>query len=306
MAFYGGNTSCVEVVKKNRDGMAVPVIIDAGTGLIKFGYTLGNDILSRRYSPSFPLLFTHLHPDHTEGFNFFAPNFLSSCVIHILGMEVLRKNVGGVLRGNMLPPTFPIEYKDLKSIRRHGILNDGQVFYIGHDGNPFFKLSRKDAPLFEIEVMQAFAPSHPQQGALYYRIRDTEEQTSIACIWDIESHIGGDVRVIKFAHGADVMIHDSHYTEEEYLNTASPVQGFGHSTFGMAMENAEGAKVRYLIPFHYNPRYNDELLRSINDQYRAYKSPKMLMSREGLSLTFKNGELIQEETFPSGFAGAGT
>jgi ribonuclease BN (tRNA processing enzyme) len=292
----------VEVVKKNNAGLLVPVIIDAGTGLIKFGYTLARKLLANTYTKTFSLLFTHLHPDHTEGFNFFAPNFYPFCAIHLLGMEVLRKNVGGVLKGKMLPPTFPIEYKDLKSVRKHGVLNDGQVFYIGQDGAPAHDLSKKEPPLFEIHVMQAFAPSHPQQGALYYKIRDIEDQTTIACIWDIESHIGGDVRVVKFASGADVMIHDAQYTEDEYISIANPVQGFGHSTFGMAMENAEGAGAGYLIPFHYNPRHSDELLRYISGQYRAYKSPKFVMSREGLSLTFQRGELIREETFPSGFA----
>jgi len=82
--------------------------------------------------------------------------------------------------------------------------------------------------------MQAFAPSHPQQGALYYRVRDIETGKSVACIWDNESKIGGDKAVINFSKGADVMIHDTQYTREEYESDKMIVQGFGHSTYEMA------------------------------------------------------------------------
>jgi ribonuclease BN (tRNA processing enzyme) len=258
--------------------------------------------MSGEYSKTFTILFTHLHPDHTEGFNFFVPNFFPFCTIHILGMETLQKNVGAVLKGKMIPPTFPIEYKDLKSIRKHGVLTDGQQFYIGQDGSPIFRSLKNPDPLFEVYVMQAYAPSHPQQGVLYYKIRDPEDNTTVACIWDIESHIGGDVRVIKFAEHTDLMIHDAQYTEEEYLNDANPVQGFGHSTFGMAVENGTRAKVRYLAPFHYNPRHSDDMLDTIYEQYRGAKALKFLMSREGLSITMQDGLIIRQESFYSSFS----
>lgn len=304
MASYGGNTACVELVKINKDGIKVPVIIDAGSGSIKLGYSMANAIFNNTYSKTFTMLFTHLHPDHTEGFNFFTPNFFSFCTIHLLGMETLKKNVGGVLKGKMVPPTFPIEYKDLKSKRKHGVLSDGQRFYIAQDGSPISEYPgpKRPKPLFEIQVMQAFAPSHPQQGSLYYKINDPEDNTTVVCIWDIESHIGGDIRVITFAEHADVMIHDAQYTEEEYRSTTNPVQGFGHSTFAMAVENAEKAKVRYLIPFHYNPRHNDELLDDINEKYRNRKAPMFLMSREGLSITLHEGLIVKQATFNSGFS----
>ncbi|MDR3342214.1 MAG: MBL fold metallo-hydrolase [Treponema sp.] len=302
MAAYGGNTSCVEVVKVNGQGIKVPLIIDAGSGLIKLGYAIGSKLLTNEYSKTFTMLFTHLHPDHTEGFNFFVPNFSPFCKICILGMETLRENVGAVLKGKMMPPTFPIEYKDLKSLRRHGVLSDGQRFHISQEGLPV-SIAKEPDPLFEVQVMQAYAPSHPQQGALYYKIRDPEDNTTLACIWDIESHIGGDVRVISFAADADVMIHDTQYTEEEYASPTQPVQGFGHSTYAMAIENAKKARVKYLIPFHYNPRHNDTLLDSMKTKYAEnLRDLTMLMSYEGLSITFKEGDILHQDSFLSGFS----
>jgi ribonuclease BN (tRNA processing enzyme) len=299
MTGYGGNTSCVEVVKTNKNGVRVPVIIDAGSGLIKLGYCMAGKLFSNEYSKTFPILFTHLHPDHTEGFTFFTPIFFPFVEMHILGMETAHKSVGAILKDKMLPATYPIEYKDLKARRIHGILSDGQQFFISQDGVP--SASGAD-PLFEITVMQAFAPSHPQQGAMYYKIRDVEDNSTVACVWDIESHIGGDVRVIKFAQGADMMIHDTQYTEEEYESTAVPVQGFGHSTYAMALENAKKAGVKYLFPFHYNPRHSDAALDAVYAKYADRKSPELIMAREGLSVTLQAGKIVERQTVATGFA----
>ncbi|MDR2051774.1 MAG: hypothetical protein LBP80_00020 [Treponema sp.] len=299
MVGYGGNTSCVELVKANKNGILVPVIIDAGSGLIKLGYSMAKKLAAHKYSSAFSMLFTHLHPDHTEGFTFFVPLFLPLAEIYILGMETAHKSVGTMLKDKMLPSTYPIEYKDLRSRRLHGILKDGQRFFISQNGIP---LAADADPLFEITVMRTLAPSHPQQGAMYYKIRDMEDNSTVACIWDIESRFGGDVRVIRFIHGADMLIHDTQYTEEEYEDTASPVQGFGHSTYAMALENAKKAGVKYLFPFHYNPRHSDETLNAIYKTYAARKSPEIIMSREGLSVTLGDGKIVRQETVPEGFA----
>jgi ribonuclease BN (tRNA processing enzyme) len=254
---YGGNTSCVGFFKQNKENITIPLYIDAGGGLINAGKELMTRVFSGKVSKEFPILFTHLHPDHTEGFTFFAPNFVQGVVLHLAGMETLKKNIGSVLAQKMLPPTYPIEYKDLKSYRKHHVLRDGEVWYVDQKGSI---CEACNDPVYKINVMQAFAPSHPQQGALYYRITDPDTAKSVACIWDIESHIGGDNAVINFSKGADIMIHDTQYTTEEYENRKMNVQGFGHSTYEMAFENAKEAEVKTLISFHYNPAHTNEFL----------------------------------------------
>ena len=299
MSNYGGNTSCVLVTKTNNAGLQVPVIIDAGSGLIPLGYFMASKLLGKEYTPSFPILFTHLHPDHTEGFNFFTPNFFPFSTLYLMGMQTLRRHVGIILKEKMLPPNFPIEYKDLKSQRIHQILTDGQTVHIDQEGKP---VSKTDTPLFTIQIMQAYAPSHPQQGALYYRISDPEDGTSLVFIWDIESHIGGDVRVINFSQDADLMIHDTMYTDEEYENRRVPVQGFGHSTFGMAIENAEKAGVKYLMPFHYNPRHNDDFLDAIEQAAIPRTSCTLIMAREGLEISLDKRSIVEQRMVPQGFS----
>lgn len=298
MMRYGGNTSCVEIVKTNKQGIKVPVIIDSGSGIINFGYQLAGLIFGNVYSKTFPLLFTHPHPDHTEGFAFFTPNFLKIVTMYIMGMKSVKQHVGRVLKKKMDPSVFPIEYKDLKSKRKHRVLKDSYTFFIDQCGTP---VAETEEPLFEIQAMQSFTPSHPQHGAMYYRITNPDDGSSIACVWDIESHQGGDVRVINFFQNATVMIHDTQYTAEEYASRSNSVQGFGHSSYDMAFENAAGAGAKYLCSFHYNPRHTDTTLDAIAKQYEDQKAggltaPEFIMSREGLALDIENGVIIKKES----------
>ncbi len=270
---YGGNTTCVTITKE-IGGKTVRIILDSGSGIVQ----LGKDIMKNWKNEVQPItmLFTHLHPDHTTEFPFFAPNFLPATILNLYGMQALKMHVGKILERNMLPPNFPIEYKDLKSQRNHFIIKD----------NSNIQVKYEDKDIFQIKAMQSFAPSHPQQGAIYYRITDCEKGSSIACIWDIESKIGGDKAVINFSKDCDVMIHDTQYLKEEYESDKMIVQGFGHSTFDMALENATQANIkRMLICTHFNPNHTDKILDNIQEQMDNKNLPfKVKLAYEGFEL----------------------
>jgi hypothetical protein len=51
-------------------------------------------------------------------------------------MKTVHKNVGTILKNRMIPIIDPIEYKDLKARRVHGILQDRQRFFISQDRDP--------------------------------------------------------------------------------------------------------------------------------------------------------------------------
>jgi ribonuclease BN (tRNA processing enzyme) len=214
-------------------------------------------------------------------------------------MKAAKKSVGDILKQKARPPVFPIEYRDFKAVREHRDLRDGETFYITQDGEP---VAECENPLFKIETLQAFAPSHPQQGALYYRISDTDGGSSVACIWDNESHAGGDARVINFARGVDLMIHDAQYSDEEYQNRRNPVQGFGHSSYSMAAENAREAGVKYFLPFHYSPRHTDAFLDEIEKKYSGAFPFEFIMAREGLSITLEKGKIEKQKIVRLGLA----
>ena len=261
---YGGNTTCVTFTKEHN-GTIHRLIIDSGTGAIQLGRDIVANHFQNREALNLDVLFTHLHPDHTQGFPFFAPNYFPQCKVNLYGMKALKQHVGKIIAKSMLPPNFPIEYKDLKSTRIHHELKDGQTIEFGKDadGNNTTGEYHHVLQIFEVKVMQAFSPSHPQQGALYFRVKDCETQKSVACIWDNESKIGGDKAVINFAKDADVMIHDTQYTSEEYVSDKMIVQGFGHSTYDMALDNAQQAGVKKLMCLHYNPAHTDQKLDEI-------------------------------------------
>lgn len=275
---YGGNTTCVSVTSE-FEGKIIRIIIDSGTGIISLGKKMVGNFFAKKENLTNTLLFTHLHPDHDQGFPFFAPNFFSNCELHLMGMKTLKKHIGSVLEQEMLPPTFPIEYKDLKSKRTHYEIKDGQTVFIGSSGKPL--LEKSDSSVFKVDAMQSYAPSHPQQGAVYYRITELSSGKSVACIWDLESHYGGDKRVISFAKDCDIMIHDTQYTDEEYNNEKMVVQGFGHSTYTMAIDNATQANAKKLVCMHYNPNHTDSMLDKLSETVRS-DNLEIVFSKENM------------------------
>jgi hypothetical protein len=82
----------------------------------------------------------------------------------------------------------------------------------------------------------------------------------------------------------------------------APAQGFGHSTYAMAVENAEKARVKNLIGFHYNLMHSGRVLDAIGKE-RTQKHPfDFCMSYEGLSLTPQKGKLEKNENLQMGFS----
>jgi ribonuclease BN (tRNA processing enzyme) len=100
---------------------------------------------------------------------------------------------------------------------------------------------------------------------------------------DVESYAGGDQQLIRFTRGADLLIHDAEFTSEEYLDGNPPRQGWGHSTWEMAVEVAQAAGVKKLALTHHNTHHNDRFLEDIEQQAQAL-FPAAVVAREGLTL----------------------
>ena len=273
---YGGNTTCVSFTTIH-DGKLSRIIIDSGTGIVQLGKDIITNFFAKKESLDVNILFSHLHPDHLGGFNFLPVNFFKGATINLYGMKALGSGIEQAMEAQFSPPTFPIEYFTLKSNRVHHVVSDGDVLLF---------------PGFVVTVMQAYAPSHPQQGATYYRIGECSSNKSVACIWDNESKVGGDKAVINFSKGCDVMIHDTQYTKEEYESSKMVVQGFGHSTYDMAIENAIQAGARKLICTHFNPSHDDVKLDEIQQKYsdihglhaREHPNLPVVLAQEGVEI----------------------
>jgi len=236
---YGGNTPCVEV----RTGTGALVILDAGTGMRELGQSL---VDGANGSPIVGDIFlSHAHWDHIQGIPFFAPIFERGNQFTIWGATSLRANVGRVVRDQMSPVVFPVTFDSLPARVEFAELADGP--HVG-DG-------------YEITAF----PLHHPGGALAYRVTDTTPGgRSFVHVSDNElaphASYGDDPgwrdRLVDFVRGAAMLVHDATYTTEEYDRH----RGWGHSTYGDALELALDSGVGELVLFHHKPeRHDDDL-----------------------------------------------
>jgi phosphoribosyl 1,2-cyclic phosphodiesterase len=227
---YGGATTSFEVVTKSDKH----IVIDAGSGIRKLGQKLIANKICHHY-----ILFTHAHWDHIIGFPFFAPIYNEKCDIQIFGCPFLQESVEQLVSNSMLHPNFPVKFSDLKAkFGYHNICNDD--FTIGS---------------CRIEIIQL---NHPNHGLGY---KFTEDGKQFVFLTDNELdfiHISNFAKdnYIKFCQGADLLLHDAQYSDEEYKHFKS----YGHSKYSSAIELAMDAGVKSLGFIHHDPERTDEQL----------------------------------------------
>jgi phosphoribosyl 1,2-cyclic phosphodiesterase len=228
---YGGNTSCLEV--RLSDGTLI--VLDAGTGIRRLGKSLGEDPPSTIH-----LLLTHLHLDHLLGLGFFPPMWKPDCKLHIWGPSSAMRSLQELIERYLSPPFFPLQLGDVaESLEFHdnpfGDWNIGNATitanYVTHQGPTIGYRIRENGTSF------AYIPDH--EPARDVPLSDREPE------W-----ISG----IGIANGADVLFHDSQYSEEEYGERI----GWGHSAIHHAITFAKIAEVKQLIMFHHDPEHSDE------------------------------------------------
>lgn len=268
---YGGNTSCVEVWAGGH-----LIILDAGTGIIDLGRDLqkehilsGTDLYSRTPIKAV-LILSHIHQDHIQGLQFFSPLFIPTTSLDVYGLSHPSKSLKENLTEVLFERVFPLTYDEIPSDFNIYDFQMKNALIIKPDGKKeFIKLAD-----FNIEdhnddvIISAYkTTAHPKDGSLSIKIQ--YKGKSLVYATDKESYIGCDKKFIEFAHGADVLIHDAQYTHQDYISPILPKQGFGHSTFNMAVETAKFAKVKKLFFFHYDPNYDDGILDMLEKEFGA-------------------------------------
>jgi phosphoribosyl 1,2-cyclic phosphodiesterase len=231
MNSYGGNTTCLEV--RLNDGTLL--IVDAGSGI----RNLGKKILQDKGIEEIYLYLTHSHWDHLMGFPFFIPAYIKRYKIHVRGGLVAKSSLKKYLAHQLDPPYFPVSYKIL------------QAEFDFSQGDPK-KKKIGQAELIPIPL------SHPGGG---YGFSLTEDGKTFVFLTDNELSFdhGTGLSVSEYteiSQGADLLIHDAQYTNDEYKMKKS----WGHSTFREVTVMALSANVARLGIFHHDPDRTDEAL----------------------------------------------
>ena len=274
---YGGNTTCVEVRAGNE-----LIILDAGTGIISLGKELMSKSRQAREAVRCTVLLTHMHHDHNQGLPFFSPMYVSSSRVYMFGPEPLEENIGTVL---FQSPYFPVELRELPALKflQSVILSDTILF---EDGVPRL-LNSSRAPFSpgpdDVYVRILHAKPHPHSGVFVYQVRFRGKSVTFAT--DVESYVGGDTALIRFARDTDLLIHDAMYTMEDYVGNeeSGTRQGFGHSTPEMAIEAARSSGAGQLVCTHHDPDYSDDRLDQIERRVQE-QFPKASLAREGTTV----------------------
>ena len=283
---YGGNTSCIEV---NVGGHLI--ILDAGTGLIDCGNELMEKYITSGITPQertpiqATVLISHIHQDHIQGFTFFRPLHISSTIINVYGNANYEESLSDELANLLFGKSFPLDLGDIAGNLNINDLNESEGILLKKNSPPVIKRinTSDDEKIGKDDVLITFYRSyaHPQEGVLIYKIKYREKTLVYAT--DKESYLGGDTKLANFARDCDVLIHDAQYTTEDYLNNFVPKQGYGHSTFDMAVECAKQTGAKKLIFYHFDPGYDDKKLNSIKKIYEK-SNEKIILAYEGLEI----------------------
>ncbi|MDX6581627.1 MAG: hypothetical protein QOI10_811 [Solirubrobacterales bacterium] len=237
---YGGNTSCVQLSLADGEEL----ILDAGTGIRNLGVDLTP---GKRIN----ILLTHLHLDHIQGLMFFPPCFRPESEITIWGPSSPEASLEDRIARYISAPLSPVEVRELPC-----------------------SVSFRDTPATEWELggaaIRAEAITH-RGPTLGYRISDGE--TTVAYIPDHEPSLGAPLAGLEpewisgfdLARGADLLIHDCQYTDEEYPDHI----GWGHSSVSDALTFARRVEARRLMMFHHDPLHSDEVLDELGATARS-------------------------------------
>jgi len=256
-AYYGGNTSCVEV----RSGDEI-IILDAGTGLRSLGTALMAEFKNQPLNLT--LLLTHTHWDHIHGIPFFAPIYNSKCRLRILGSPGARKGLVEALTGQMESTYFPVPFAKVP-----GNIEVEEFKELNFDIGPF--------------VIRAQRANHP---GLCVGYRLFTPDGLISFFPDTEPRTGGEDReMIDFIRDSDVLILDSQYDIAEYKTH----MGWGHGCVDDSVALALKANVKHLCLFHHDPDHDDEKLdrfvKHARELVRKRKGKlKVDAAREGMTI----------------------
>jgi phosphoribosyl 1,2-cyclic phosphodiesterase len=271
---FGGNSSCVEL---QVDGALL--ICDAGTGLRQLGLGWRKRPVQETHAH---LFVSHTHWDHIQGFPFFAPAYNKEVTLHLYDPWGQGDIVRQRLLGQLVPEHCPIGTGDLKARIETAALVDGatiadrvtvHTIRQNHPGGSwayaFESAGRKVIYATDSELdLELLNPSEVEQDP---------EQDRIC-----PDHL------VKFMQGADLLIADAQYTDEQYRTR----RGWGHSRLFTVVDLALAAHVKRLALFHHDPDNSDAQVQQMAELAQARAKQRgsdieIFAAQEGAEITLQ-------------------
>ena len=277
---YGGNTTCLEIRADSR-----LIIVDLGTGIRPLGdFLMANDF--KKYGKIDADIFvTHTHWDHILGFPMFAPVYVPGTELRIISsVSFENDSFKSVIEAQLSYKYWPvragelaanIEYIQIKetTLDLGGGLTVTSKF-LNHPvlclGYRFDYQGSSIAVVFDHEPFYNLFPTDPKDANFD---PDTAREGEIAAAEENE-------KISQFIRNADILIHDSQYTREEYQKHI----GWGHASFDHAAEAVNGNDIKKLVFFHHDPARTDRELEQLEKQYVDKVSAEIFIAKEGMTL----------------------
>ncbi len=225
---YGTHTPAILLSYQNH-----ALVFDAGSGL-----NFLNEEFKNRAAKEIRVFLTHFHQNHVEGLLSFSSAQTPDTLIHIAAAPEPGKNIPALLQEVLKVPGKPLpkarfELHELRE-RSYKVLPN-LVIHAFHANHPGTSLG------FAIEAegrKVVYSPDAEIYGSEVTAFQDYDEKFSGIC------------------RNADLLIHDAHFTQEDYEKNKT----LGHSGFLNIVDLAIKANVKRLILFHQDSLYADSVL----------------------------------------------
>ncbi len=249
---YGGNTSCVEVRANGEI-----IVLDAGSGIRLLGQSLQHEFGAKPINLA--LLISHTHWDHIQGLPFFLPAYSRQNQLRVLGYDGTRARLGEILAGQMETPFFPVSMSELPGKIEVEELREND-FWIG-DVRVRSKFLNHPGVcvgyrIFTSAGSVAYMPDNEPFEQLDVQLRNRGAENTGHYY---KSPAKERAELVEFLRGADVLILDAQYTDEEYQKHI----GWGHGSISSVVSLAVAADAKRLILFHHDPNHDDAMVDKI-------------------------------------------